>query len=137
MQIKNIEHGLRSTMVAVFKKQGLSDAAANAKALKHLRSARSMFDKAREQPEPVTRPTGRELILRDIRSIQPVSKSVPSERKRGPSIKAASKKIASGEQMALRRVMAPSRVKDLIASKSGIGVAAALGAVAKWAKTLP
>lgn len=136
MQIKNADHGLHSTMVAVFKKQGLSDTAANAKATKHLRDAKMVFTKAQEQPKPV-RLAARERLLGDVRAVPPASKRASSERARGPSIKTASEKITSGEQAALRKVMAPSRVKDLVASKPGTSVTSALGSVAKWAKKLP
>ena len=135
MQIKNADHGLHGTLVAVFKKQGLSDTQATAKATQNLEAARSVFDKA-TAPKSKPAPSSREIMLRDVRMAAPAPKSVASGRMRGPSIKSTSNKITKDEQTSLRKVQAPSRVKDLVESKPGSSLAIGRSAVAKWAAKL-
>jgi len=53
MQILNMESGLRQTMVIVFRRKGLSQAEAEAKADRHLKAACGVFTaKCREATKP-------------------------------------------------------------------------------------
>src|SRR5690242_7565561 len=111
MQIKNAEHSIRSTMVAVFKKQGLSDEQATAKAAKNLDAAIVAFDAARARfaeqpvtagPKEIDRVTAR-AVERKL-SGRAAAARLDRKPRPAPSIKTKSRKVTLTEQPALHRV---------------------------------
>jgi|WetSurMetagenome_2_1015567.scaffolds.fasta_scaffold97844_2 hypothetical protein len=138
MQIKNVDGSLRKTMVAVFKKQGLPEKVATAKAAKHLGAAKARFNEAQAQSvkaSPAARRDDIQARLKDRR--KSAARVVGHERRTGPSIKTASKRVTSAEQVALRKVSSAPATNAFLMAKTGASVAIGLGAVAAWAKSLP
>lgn len=117
---------IHKTMVAVFKEKGLSaEAAAAAKATQNLAAAQAKYDETCACALETPAPTARERLL----GRAPAGEG-------GTGITSASSKVTSAEQVALCKVSAGPETKEFLMAKAGAVNAIALGAVARWARTL-